>query len=586
MRRLLCIAIFVAAWVIAPAAQDDALTDQQRIADLNQLAAMYAKYYAPYEWKRDVVGFDLLRMTPWVQRIRHSDDLDFQEALIEYVASLNDAHDFVSFPSNFSATSGITTDIYDGKVLIDSINRSLLPVAQFPFGVGDEIVAVDGVGIQDVIASLRKYLMLANPRSTDRYTSYYVLNRFQQIMPHAADIGDSAAVTVKFAATGITRTYDVPWRKAGVPILSQGPVPSPRRGNGVISPSSGGAGDTTGAGAPMLAGFHANANGVEDDSLPPYMQPLRALLNGTLPAKPLGVLNFGSKTPMYAAPAGFVQRLGASASHFFLTGTFPANGLRIGLIRIPNMTPSSTSAALSQLNTEIAFMNANTDALIVDVTRNTGGSINYTESIAQRLFPTSFRTVGFEIRATAYWIASFDASVVLAEQSGAPASVVTNLRNNRDEIIAAFNENRGRTVPISLNPSGNLTLDPATVAYSKPLMVLIDEFSASAAEMFASIIQDNHRGLLFGMRTMGAGGSVVSFDGTAYSEATTSITLSLANRGRVITTPDYVPAPYIENIGVRPDITADIMTRTNLMTGGVPFTQAFVNAIVQYATPH
>jgi hypothetical protein len=62
--------------------------------------------------------------------------------------------------------------------------------------------------------------------------------------------------------------------------------------------------------------------------------------------------------------------------------------------------------------------------------------------------------------------------------------------------------------------------------------------------------------------------------------------LSLANRGRVITTPDYVPAPYIENIGVRPDITADIMTRTNLMTGGVPFTQAFVNAIVQYATPH
>jgi hypothetical protein len=99
-------------------------------------------------------------------------------------------------------------------------------------------------------------------------------------------------------------------------------------------------------------------------------QPLRALLNGALPAKPVGVRNWGSKTPVYAAPAGFVQRLGASSSHFFLTGTFPANGLRIGLIRIPSMAPSSVSAALSQLNTEIAFMNANTDALIVDVTRN------------------------------------------------------------------------------------------------------------------------------------------------------------------------------------------------------------------------
>lgn len=129
---------------------------------------MFAKFYAPYGWKRDIVGFDLLRLTPWVQRIRHSDDLDFQEALIEYVASLNDAHSYTSFPWNFSATTGISTDIYDGKVLIDSIDRSLLPAAQFPFGVGDEIIAVDGRGIQDVIASLRKYSMLANSRSTDR----------------------------------------------------------------------------------------------------------------------------------------------------------------------------------------------------------------------------------------------------------------------------------------------------------------------------------------------------------------------------------------------------------------------------------
>ena len=250
------------------------------------------------------------------------------------------------------------------------------------------------------------------------------------------------------------------------------------------------------------------------------------------------------------------------------------------------MSPSSASAALSQLNTEIAFMNANTDALIVDVTRNPGGSINYAESIAQRLVPTSFETVGFEIRATATWIATFDAALRSAQQSGAPASVVTSLRNDLDEIIAAFNENRGRTAPISLNASGSLILDPAAVVYSKPLMILVDEFSASAAELFASIIQDNHRGVLFGMRTMGAGGSVVSFDATAYTEADVSIAVSLANRGRLVTTPDYPPAPYIENIGVRPDLVADIMTRANLMTGGVPFTQAFVNAIVQYATPH
>ena len=31
----------------------------------------------------------------------------------------------------------------------------------------------------------------------------------------------------------------------------------------------------------------------------------------------------------------------------------------------------------------------------------------------------------------------------------------------------------------------------------------------------------------------------------------------------VVQTPDFPPAPYIENIGVRPDIAMDYMTRDN-----------------------
>src|SRR5262245_7756033 len=143
MRRLV-FAVLFSAFSLAPAHAQEALTRDQRISDLTQLASQYAKNYAPYEWKRDVQGFDLLRLTPWLHRIQHSDDLDFQEALIEYVASLNDAHDLIAFPTTFSASLGMTVDIYDGKVLIDSINRFRLPVAQFPFVVGDELVALDG----------------------------------------------------------------------------------------------------------------------------------------------------------------------------------------------------------------------------------------------------------------------------------------------------------------------------------------------------------------------------------------------------------------------------------------------------------
>ena len=136
MRRVVVAAIFLAIAGAVPGAQE-AITQNQRDTDLVQLANMYGKNYAPYEWKRDAIGFDLYRLTPWLQRVHHADDLDFQDALVEYLASLDDAHVGISFPSNFSATFGFTVDIYDGKVLIDSVNRLRLPAAQFPFDVGD-----------------------------------------------------------------------------------------------------------------------------------------------------------------------------------------------------------------------------------------------------------------------------------------------------------------------------------------------------------------------------------------------------------------------------------------------------------------
>src|SRR5262245_4584937 len=104
-------AALVVTLCVTPAYGQTDLTEQQRIADLNQLASMYAKNYAPYEWKRDVFGFDLLRLNPWIHEIHRQDDLDFQETLIDYVASLNDAHAFVSFPSSFSASLPLNVDI-------------------------------------------------------------------------------------------------------------------------------------------------------------------------------------------------------------------------------------------------------------------------------------------------------------------------------------------------------------------------------------------------------------------------------------------------------------------------------------------
>ena len=57
------------------------------------------------------------------------------------------------------------------------------------------------------------------------------------------------------------------------------------------------------------------------------------------------------------------------------------------------------------------------------------------------------------------------------------------------------------------------------------------------------------------------------------------------NRMHIVNTPDFPPAPYIENIGVRPDIPFDYMTRANLIAAGTPFVQAFTQALENLVHP-
>ena len=83
------------------------------------------------------------------------------------------------------------------------------------------------------------------------------------------------------------------------------------------------------------------------------------------------------------------------------------------------------------------------------------------------------------------------------------------------------------------------------------------------------------------MPTMGLGGSVANFNAAAYSESTTRITLSLMHRMNPIVTSEFPAMPYVENIGVRPDIVVDYMTRDNLLNGGKSYVDAFTAALLE-----
>ena len=557
-----------AIWALMATAAFGQLTLDQKTSDFMNIVGVYDKNYGPYEWKRDAIKFDLLNVTPWLAKIAATNnDLDYYDVLSSYVASLNDAHDVYNLPSNFQARLNFVVDIYDGKLLVDNINRSRLPASEFQFLIGYELVSIDGQDAQKLLDGLLRYEIAANPRSTRRLAAQLLTIRPQSLIPHAIDVPEISTVVFR-RPDDILETYRIPWTKSGLPLVSVGKyfTPNSKQPAGVRS---------------------TDDNPDNPDAQPEYMKTLQRLWNVTLPDK--AVNGFGSQFPIFinALPDNFTLRLGRSFADIFFSGTFKAGPYTIGFIRIPSYSPFSTSIGLSNFQKEIAYFQKNTDGLIIDEMRNPGGSVSYLNQLVSFLMPNTWRSIAFEVRATSYWVQQFSLSYESAKALGAPQSILDQFQALRDAVIAANMANRGRTEPIPLD---GLTIDrpPArdnagnSLAYDKPIMVLIDELSASGGDAFAATIQDNARGPLLGWRTMGAGGNVLGWEAGAYSLGSMTVTASLMNRKNPIVTDDYPTAPYVENIGVRPDITVDYMTADNLNKNGQPFVDAFVAAMIDY----
>jgi hypothetical protein len=284
--------------------------------------------------------------------------------------------------------------------------------------------------------------------------------------------------------------------------------------------------------------------------------------------------------------AGFTRRLGAGDDVFY-SGVFEVGRYKIGYIRIPNFSPANPAAALMQFAQEIAFFQANTDGLVVDVMRNPGGSVAYTNQLLAMVIPYKWNSVGFEVRATSNWVVRISSALESAKAQSAPDHIVALLGELKKQIVTANSEFRGRTGPIPLDDV-TIDRDPAmdtrgaVIAYRKPLILLVDEMSASGADYFAATIQDNKRGPLFGWRTMGAGGNVTGWGAGSYSEGNTTLTESLMSRGQDVLARDFPLTRYVENVGVQPDIESDYMTRENLQRGGGAFVDAFIFAIYNH----
>lgn len=559
--------LFWLALAAAPTAHAE-LTPQQRALDFENLAAQYAKLYGPYEWKRDLLNFDLYNLDPWRRRVREAkSDLEYFEIAAQYVASLQDTHSSLVLPSNFVAFIPISVDVFDGKYLIDALSRAQLPLAQYPFVVGDEVISIDGRPANELVEEFMKLEGFGNPIATRRLAASRLFQRVGAFQPRAHEVGDQATIRIRRVATGTVEEYRIPWTKQGVPLTSGANLPPLQFG---AKPTRGTATDPD----PLQP---------ESASEPLGRTLLKQLQNRSISKDRARIIGFGTRSPFFPLPTGFQVRKGSLASHFHLSGLFQAEGKRIGYLRFPNFSPPNTNAAINELAEEVAFFQANADGVIIDITRNTGGGC-YGEIAAQFLIPYRFRTVADEIRPNRIMITQLEAA--LANPIGLEAWEIALLRRMYNDLTTAFAENRGRTGPI---PACNLDLDIDPIrftdgtlfALTKPMLVLVDELTISFGDSMAQMLSDAKRGTLFGLRTNGAGASVLDANPGGITEATISYAWTIGLRQQPVSAPGYPRTAYYENVGIWPDIIYDVMTEENLRNSYRPYVQAFTQAMLQ-----
>lgn len=516
------------------------LSSQQKLEDFSELVTIVKRNYAALLLKKDTIGLDFPKTVKEFEgRIANSkNDAEFYRLLTAFLAAFKDGgHVHGQVPSTFSGKLGFTCAYIEGKVLIDTIDRALLPESRFPFQRGDELISFDGIPVSQVLADLEKQSSYWNPLSTVRTNTGYLTERFESSGMEVPRGPTLVAALPKGAAQPII--VSATWVTSGKQAIELDDL-SNLFPNAALEPAAFEAADP-------IEGFHRSS-----------------LFNGKLPEALLqnlqaaGMEDVGSHKTFFKLPDGF-KPLPTSQ---FTAGSYEVEGKKIGLLRIPSYPVDGMEIQflMTDMMRAVKVLNATTDVLVIDQTNNPGGTVQLVPDIVALFANKSFIDVNFAIRPSLDWVAYFDnfldnVQAQLAASSKPSESQANSLLARAkflsEEMRTAISEKQFLTRPVSLNSSGDFGIiqPDKTANYEKPILLLINEFDASSADMFPAIMKQNGRATLFGTTTMGAGGNVAYYGPLAHSAYKFSLTQSLMV---------LQDGSYVEDKGVSPDIAYDL----------------------------
>lgn len=534
--KVFCLSLFVPFCLIGVS---DNVNKERMVRDLETIKGVIETQYAPIEWKETYSGWSLNGEVDLAKaRIYSTDDItvkDYQRIVRDFLKSTQDFHVSIAFYSTEKAYLPFIIKSAENRFFIAALDKTKLTSGQLQ--VGDEILAFNGQPINEALEEF-KQLEIGSSTSLSNQTmaQFFFTHRYGSL-GHLVPQGE-VMVQVKPKSEKRTTQVQLNWiyhnEKIKEPILKTrhtllSTFKQEKKLNSKLNQNSA-------FSKPMLA---------------PFCNEMKSSFSS-------GV-GMGDKK-------SFVPTLGKKIwtshpdSYFYAYLFETPDRRRFGYIRIPEYTESLS--AIEEFRELIERLEEESEALVIDQLNNPGGSVFYMYALLATLSDKPLTVPTHRITLTQKEVAfAVDALAAFKE-----ADTLEEIKEIVGEDIDGYDVdtifgkglvdymhfvvsqwNLGITFTSPFPIWGVYDIQPDKYAhYTKPILVLINENDFSCGDFFPSILQDNKRATLLGVKTGGAGGFVLSATyPNIFGIKQFSYTGSIAYR------PDNTP---LENLGVTPDI--------------------------------
>ncbi|OQW46426.1 MAG: hypothetical protein A4S09_05500 [Proteobacteria bacterium SG_bin7] len=483
------------------------LSENQKLSDLNQLVYTMESGYGPLKYKA-TKGMDIATLkAKYAEKAKSTkSNAEFYYLIKQFISEFHDSHFRAAIPSDVVAEIPVMTDLVEGKILIDTIDRNELAEKDFPFSKGDEVVTINGKSAPEYLKEMASYLGSGYQLTELRRAAQTVFFRPAAAVPVPNE--KTLKVTIRRGLTSSIEAAELTWKVKGNPLDEKFPFIGTRfsRPFWDLSIPNDFAGSTRAEKSYKCSGNTRIA--VPQNAIKIIEEPFVAYYHPT----PIGNVGY-LRIPHY-----YWRKEGSSDLE----------------------NKDYEEKVFSQYEYAIKKLEENTVGLIIDQDHNCGGSVFWLEKLASLFMDKPFKPLQFRFLASKSQLLE----IMTWEKEVAKNSLEAEAFKEVLDLVKTDWQNGEFLTTKQTSFRGSQYVNPSYTHYTKPIVMLIDEMSGSGGDAFPSMMKGFGRAKLVGTRTIGAGGHVVPAPALNYSGITVEMTKSLFYR------PDGVE---VENNGAVPD---------------------------------